>query len=52
MLQRETVQELHHDKRLTVLLTDIVNRADVGMVECGSRLRFPAEPFECLMVAD
>jgi hypothetical protein len=50
VLQRHTVQELHHDIRLTVFLTNVINRADVRVVERGGRLRFSTEPFECLMV--
>ena len=52
VLQRHTVQELHHDIRLTVFLADVINRADVRVIERGSRLRFSAEPFECLRVVD
>ncbi len=35
MLQRHTVQKLHHDIRLTVFLADVVNGANVGMIERG-----------------
>ena len=33
MLQSLAIQELHGDERLTILLANVVNRADVGMVE-------------------
>ena len=36
VLQGLALQELHGDKRLTVLLTNVIYRADVGMVQCGS----------------
>ena len=40
MLQRRPVEKLHDEKRAAVLLADIVDRADVGVVQrrCGSRL--------------
>jgi len=40
MLQRHAIQELHGDERLAALLADVVNRADVGMVESRRGLRF------------
>src|ERR1700682_4180613 len=40
MLQRLAVEELHGDERLAALLADVVNRADVGMVESRCGLRF------------
>jgi len=40
MLQSLAVQELHGDERLAALLADVVNRADVGMVESRRGLRF------------
>ena len=33
MRQSLAIQELHGDERLAALLADVVNRADVGMVE-------------------
>ena len=33
MLQRHPVQKLHDDERLTFVLADLVDRADVGMVQ-------------------
>src|ERR1700674_262249 len=37
MLQGLAVEKLHGDERLPILLANVVNRADVGMVEsrCG-----------------
>src|ERR1700720_355072 len=40
MLQSLAIQELHGDERLAALLADVVDRADVGMVESRCGLRF------------
>src|ERR1700730_40471 len=40
MLQSLAIQELHGDERLAALLANVVNRADVGMVESRRGLRF------------
>ena len=40
MFQRHPVQELHGDEGLTVRITDVVDGADVGMVQGRSRSRF------------
>ena len=40
VLQSLAIQELHGDERLAALLADVVNRADVGMVESRRGLRF------------
>jgi hypothetical protein len=34
VLQRLAIQEFHQDVRLAALLTNIVNRADIGVVQC------------------
>ena len=44
------IQKLHGDERLITVLADVVNRADVGVVERRGRLRFAPETFECLRV--
>jgi hypothetical protein len=38
ILQRYSVKKLHGDKWFSVMLADVVNRANVGMVQGGSRL--------------
>jgi hypothetical protein len=40
MLQRRPVEELHHEECAAVLFADVVDSADVGMVQrrCGPRL--------------
>ena len=40
MLQSHTIEILHDDERLPVLLINFVDRADVGMVQRRGRLRF------------
>src|ERR1019366_4681909 len=40
----------HDDERMTILLPDLMDRADVGMVERGSGLRLTSEPFQSLWV--
>ena len=37
VLQGHAIQVLHGDERLTVLLANVIDRADVGMVESGRR---------------
>src|ERR1700730_8564851 len=50
MFQRQPVKEFHRDECLPVLLAHVVNRADVGMVQCGSGLSFALKAGECLWV--
>jgi hypothetical protein len=50
VLQGLAIQKLHGNERLATLLADIVDRADVGMVQGRRCLRFPAEPLQRLPV--
>ena len=50
MLQRRAVQKLHGDERLAVLLANVINRADVGVVQCGCSLRLALKTGERLRV--
>ena len=50
MLQRHAVQILHGDERLPVLLADVIDRADVGVVQGGRRLRLALETGQSLRV--
>ena len=48
--QCHAIQKFHHNERLAVLLADLVNGADVGMVQRGSCLRFALKPGEGLRI--
>src|SRR5208283_4501529 len=50
VLQCQPVQKLHGNERMTIVLADFVDRADVGVVQGGSCACFPAEAFERLRV--
>src|SRR5215468_5581297 len=51
MFQRHTVKKLHDDERLGFVLADFVDRADVGMVQSGSRTCLPTETFQSLWIS-
>src|ERR1700730_4892784 len=51
MLQRDPIQKFHGDESLTAVLANVVNRADVGMIEGGSGLGFALKAGERLLVA-
>jgi len=38
VLQGQAFKEFHSDERMFILLADIVDRADVGVIQCGSSL--------------
>ena len=44
--ERLTLEELHHEEGHTVLLADIMKRADVRVTDPSERLRFTLEAFE------
>ena len=48
--QRLAVDELHGDEWRVVLLADVVDGADAGMIERGRRERFSAKAFQRLRV--
>jgi hypothetical protein len=50
VLQRLTFQILHCDECLSVFFTDVVNGADVVVIQRGSGLCFPLESSEHLWV--
>ena len=50
MLQRHAIEKLHGDERMPILLADLVNRADVGMVQRRRRPRLAPEPLQRLRV--
>ncbi len=51
MLQRHAIQVLHGNERLPVVLADVVNGANIRMIQRGSGLRFALETGERLRVA-
>jgi hypothetical protein len=48
VLQRRALQILHGDERSSVLFADVVDRANVRVVERRRRLRFAREPAQRL----
>ena len=50
MLQRHAVQILHGNECLPILLADVINSADVRMVQRGCRLRFTLETAQSLRI--
>src|SRR6266436_7079926 len=50
VLQRRAFQKLHGDEGLPVLLTEVMDRADVGMIQCGRGLRLTLESGEDMRV--
>jgi hypothetical protein len=51
VLQGHAIQILDHNERLICVLADLVNRADVGMVEGRSRASLATKSFERLRVS-
>src|SRR5229473_5651989 len=43
MLQRYAVQKFHDQEWMAVLLADLMDGADIRMIECGGRLCLPLE---------
>ena len=50
MLQRDAVQKLHDDEGLALFLPNLMNGANIGMVQRGSCLSFPLKPGQRLRV--
>ena len=51
VLERSPIQKFHRDKGVALLLADVMNGADVGVIQRGSRLCFPLEASERLRIA-
>ena len=51
MFQSFAVEAFHREVGVAAVFADVVNGADVGMVQRGSGLRFAAKPFQGLRVA-
>ena len=49
--QRLALEQLHRDEGLALVLVDVVDRADVGVLERGGRAGFALQPLERLGVA-
>src|SRR5207244_12092338 len=52
VLQRCPFQKLHRDAGLGFMLPDLVNCADIGMIQGRGSARFPSKAFEGLCVPD
>src|ERR1700680_1469966 len=48
MLQREPFQKVQGNEGLAILLANVVNGADVGVVQCGSSLGFASKASQSL----
>ena len=52
LFQSLSLQQLHHDERLLFAFVDVVDRADVRMIQSRDGLCLPAKPLERPHVAD
>jgi hypothetical protein len=50
MLQRGAFHKLHGNKRLAILLANLVDRANVGVIQRGSCTRLSTKPFQYLRI--
>ena len=50
--QRLAFDQLHRDEMLAVVLADVVDGADVGVIQRRGRARFAPQPFRSLRVRD
>src|SRR5262249_9445297 len=48
MLQSDAVEKLHDNERVALVFADVVNCADIGMIEGGGGAGFSAKAFESL----
>jgi hypothetical protein len=48
VLEGLALEQFHGDEGLAVVLVDLVNRADIRMVERGGGARFALKPLQCL----
>lgn len=49
--KRLALQKFHHQVWLTLMLADVVNGADIGVVQRRGGARLALEPFECSLVS-
>src|SRR5690348_14351328 len=52
VLQRNPIQELHHDESFVLVLPDVVNGANVGMIQSRGGLRLALKSGQGLWVAE
>jgi hypothetical protein len=50
VLEGGALKVFHGDERLSAIFADVVNRADVGMIERGGCLSFALKTGECLRI--
>jgi hypothetical protein len=50
MFERLALEKLHSDEGSAIVLTNVVNRANVGMVQRRGRASFALEPLDRLVV--
>ena len=50
MLKRQAVQKLHGQEEMAVFLTNLMDRADIGMVKGGSGAGLTPETLQCLRI--
>ena len=50
VLQGHPVQKLHSDEGATILLADVINGADIGVIQRGRGLRFTLEAGQSLCI--
>jgi hypothetical protein len=50
LLQRFALQIFHHDEWLPLMLTNVVDRADLWMIQRGRRARLETEAFQSLRI--
>ena len=51
VLQRRALQVLHNEKGTALLLADVINRADVRVIQGGCSSRLPLETAERLAIS-
>ena len=51
VFQGRAVQKLHGDEGLAILLTDVINGANIRMIQSGGRLRLTLKPRQGLAIA-
>src|SRR4029077_2354111 len=50
VLEGGPLKALHGNKGAALMFADVINRADIGMIECGGGLCFAAKAAKCLRI--